>query len=74
MFYTKMGLPAGALIIKNSPASAGNARDMGSIPPWFDPLEAENGNSLQYSCLDNSMNRGSWQLQFMMRSQRVGHD
>ena len=70
----KWGFPDGALIIKNSPAIAGNARDMGSIPPWLDPLEVENGNSLQYSCLDSSMNRGAWQLQFMMRSQRVGHD
>jgi len=29
---------------------------------WEDPLEEEiNGNSLQYSCLENSMDRGAWQ-------------
>ena len=28
---------------------------------WEDPLEEENGNPLQYSCLENSMDKGSWQ-------------
>ena len=28
---------------------------------WEDPLEEENGNPLQYSCLKNSMDRGAWQ-------------
>ena len=32
-----------------------------------------NGNPLQYSCLENSMDRGAWWLQ-SMGSQRVGHD
>ena len=27
---------------------------------WEDPLEEENGNPLQYSCLENSMDKGSW--------------
>ena len=27
---------------------------------WEDPLEKENGNPLQYSCLENSMDRGAW--------------
>ena len=27
---------------------------------WKDPLEQENGNSLQYSCLKNPIDRGAW--------------
>ena len=30
---------------------------------WEDPLEEENGNPLQYSCLKIPMNRGAWQVQ-----------
>ena len=44
-----------ALGIKNPPASAGDSRDMGSIPGLEASLEEENGNPLQYSCLKNSM-------------------
>ena len=41
--------------------SACNAGDPGSIPgPWRSPGE-DNGNPLQYSCLENSMDRGAWQ-------------
>ena len=49
-----------ALVIKNSPASAGDIRDMGLIlGSGRSPGEA-NGYPLQYSCLENSMNRGVW--------------
>ena len=34
-------------------ASSWNAGDQGLIPGWEDPLEKENGNPLQYSCLEN---------------------
>ena len=30
-------------------------------PGWKDPLEEENGNPLQYSCLENPMDGGTWQ-------------
>ena len=41
--------------------SACNARDVGSIPrSGISPGEG-NGNPLQYSCLDNPMDRGAWQ-------------
>ena len=43
------------LEVKNPPANAGDSRNMGSIP------ESENGNTLQYHCLENSMERGAWQ-------------
>ena len=40
-------------------ASAYNARDLGSIPGLERSGEG-NGNPLQYSCLENPMNRGAW--------------
>ena len=43
-----------------------------SLGSWRSPEEG-NGNPLQYFCLENPMDRGSWQLQ-SMGSQRVGHD
>ena len=33
---------------------------MGSIPGWEKSPEVGNGNPLQYSCLENSMDRGAW--------------
>ena len=50
------GLPGGA-VVKNLPASAGDARDMGSIPGSGNSPGVGNGNPLQYSCLENSMDR-----------------
>ena len=44
-------------MVKKLSAKAGEARVMGLIPGQKDPLEKENGNPLQYSCLDNSMDR-----------------
>ena len=44
--------------VKNPPANAG---DSGSIPVWGRYPGVRNGNSLQYSCLENSMDRGAWQ-------------
>ena len=41
-------------------ASAYNARDTGSIPGSGGPPGGGSGNSLQYSCLENSMERGAW--------------
>ena len=42
---------------KNPPANAG---DMGSIPKLGRSPGERNGNLLQYSCLENSMDRGAW--------------
>ena len=44
-------------MVKNQPANAGN---LGSIPGSGRSLGEENGNPLQYSCLENSMDRGAW--------------
>ena len=48
----------GGLVVKNLPANAG---DTGSIPGSERSLREGNGNSLQYSCLGNPMDRGDWQ-------------
>ena len=55
-----MGFLDGAMV-KNLPASAGDARDMGSIPGSGRSPGVGNGIPLQNSCLENSMDRGAWQ-------------
>ena len=48
------------LVVKNLPANAGDIRDSGLIPGLGrSPVEG-NGNPLQYSCLENPMDRGAW--------------
>ena len=42
------------------PANAGNIRDTGSTPGWRRSSIEGHGNPLQYSCLENLMNRGVW--------------
>ena len=48
-----------ALVVKKLPAKAGEARDADSLPGLRSPGEG-NGNLLQYSCLENPMDRGAW--------------
>ena len=50
-----------ALVVKNSPANAGDIRDKGSIPGSGRSPGEGHGNPLQYSCLENSMDRAVWQ-------------
>ena len=47
--------------MKNSPANAGDIRNMGSVPGLGGSPGEENGNPLQYSHLENPMDRGAWQ-------------
>ena len=47
-------------VVKNPPANAGDTRDMGSIPGLGRFSGIGNGSPLQYSCLENSMDRGTW--------------
>ena len=51
-----MGFPCGSA----GKESACNARDMGSIPGLGRSPGEGNGYPLQYSCLENSMDRGAW--------------
>ena len=49
-----------ALVVKKEPANAGDIRKMGSIPELGRSPGRGHGNPLQYSCLENPMNRGAW--------------
>ena len=51
---------AGVTLIKNLPANARDERDMSSIPGLGRSPGVGNGNPSQYSCLENSMDRGAW--------------
>ena len=49
-------------MVKNLPANAEDAGDYGSIPGLGRFPGEGNGNPLHYSCLENSMDRGAWQV------------
>ena len=57
-----MGASQMALVVKNSPASAGDIRDTSSIPGLGRSPGGGNGDPIQYSCLENPMDRGAWQV------------
>ena len=48
------------LVVKNPPTRAGEVRDVGSIPGSERSPGGGHGNPLQYSCLENPMDRGTW--------------
>ena len=50
----------GALVVMNLPANAGDLRDMGSISGSGRCPRGEHSNLLQYSCLENPIDRGTW--------------
>ena len=54
------GVPWVVLVVKNPPANAGDKKDVGLIPGWGRAPEGEHGSPLQYSCLENPMDRGPW--------------
>ena len=49
-----------ALVVKNLPANAGDARDVGLIPGSERSPEGGQGNPLRHSRLENPMDRGAW--------------
>ena len=51
----------GGSVVKNLPAKAEGARDVGLIPGSGRSPVGGNGNPLEYSCLENPMDRGAWQ-------------
>ena len=53
------GFPDGS-VVKNLPANAGDTGDPRSIPGLGRSPGEGNGNLLQYSCLENPMDRGAW--------------
>ena len=50
-----------ALVVKNPPVNVSDTRDGGLIPGLGRAPEVGNGNPLQYSCLENSMDGDTWQ-------------
>ena len=55
-----MGFQGGS-VVKNLPANVGDAGDVGSVPGLGRSPGEENGNPLQYSCLENPKDRGASQ-------------
>jgi len=53
-----------ALVAENPPAIAGDTRDVGLISGWARSSGVGNGNILQYSCLENPMDRRAWWTTF----------
>ena len=72
-FYHYIGASQVAQVVKNPAASAGEVRDRGSIPGWGRSREGRHGNPLQYSCLENPIDRGGWQA-IVRGVTRVRHD
>ena len=60
-------------MVKNPLAKAGDARDGGLIPGLGRSPGIGNGNPLQYSCLENYMDRGAWRAT-VHRVTRVRHN
>ena len=61
-------------MVRNLPANTGYTRDVGSIPGLGRSPGGGQGNPLQYSCLENPMDRRAWRAIQSLGSQRVGHD
>ena len=59
MIGSGVGFPGGT-VVKNPPAIAGDARDTGLIPGSGRSSGGGNDNPLQYSCLEDPMDRGAW--------------
>ena len=58
--YYYSGTSQVALVVKKPPSSAGDIREAGSIPGSGRSPGRRHGNPLQYSCLQNPMDRGAW--------------
>ena len=72
MVYKIYGASQVALVVKNPPTNAGDIRGTGSIPGSGRSPGGGYGNPLQYSCLENPMDRGAWQAT-VCGLQRVEH-
>ena len=56
----KLGFP-GDTVVKSPPATAGDEGELGAVLGSGRSPGERNGNLLQYSCLENPMDRGAWQ-------------
>ena len=57
-------------MVKNPPAGAEDARDVGPVPGLGRFSGVGNGNPLQYSCLESPMDRGAWQATYITWSHK----
>ena len=57
---TRSWLSQVVLVLKSPPTNAGRHRRCGSLPGSGRSAGGENGNPLQYSCLEKAMDRGAW--------------
>ena len=57
--YSEWGFPGGSMV-KNPPSNAGEAGNVGLIPGLGRSPGGGHGNPLQYSCLENPMDREAW--------------
>ena len=55
-----MSFPGGSVVKRNPPYNARDAEDVGLIPRSGISCREGNSNPLQYSCLENSMDKGAW--------------
>ena len=55
-----IGVNINYIMVKNPPSNEGDIEDMGSIPGSGRSPGGRNGNLLQYSYLENPMDRGAW--------------
>ena len=62
-----------ALVVKNTPANAGDLKDAGSIPGLGRSPGGGHSNKLEYSCLEDPMDKGAWQAK-VHGTARVRHD
>ena len=60
MSYATTVVSQVVLVVKNLPANAGDVRDTGSISVLGRSPGGAHGNPLQYSCLENPVDRGAW--------------
>ena len=61
LLYLIVGFPGGS-VVKNPVTNGGNVEDEDLIPGLVRSPGGENGNPLQYSCLENPMDRGAWRV------------
>ena len=59
IFWIFWGFPGGS-VVKNLPANTGDTGDVGLIPGWERSPGGGHGNPLQYSCLENPVDRRAW--------------
>ena len=67
------GFPGGS-VVKNLLANAGDTGDTSSIPGWRKVPGEGNGNQLQYSCLENLMDKGACWTTVYGVAKKVRHD